>query len=295
MTEFFTALPSYAFLQNAIIIGLLASAACGIVGSFVVVRRMTYIAGAIAHIILGGIGAAKFAQVVLGWKYVTPLAGAIISALLAALIIGIISIRFKEREDTVIGALWAIGMAAGILFISQTPGYNEDLMSYLFGNILMVSRSDIAVIAVLDILILLTGALFYKEFVMLSFDEEFAQVRGLNVVFYHLLLLCLTALTVVLLVSVVGIIMVIALLTLPVAASGHFVRSLGQMMFVSSIVSALITTTGLAVSYGPDLPAGPVIILIAGIVYLLAISVHKLNLQKYWDKSRNETIRSRTR
>ena len=276
MAEFLEAAAHYSFMQHALLAGLLAAVACGIVGTYVVVRRITYIAGGIAHCVLGGIGAALYLQRVCGWTFVRPLHGAVVAALLAAMIIGLVSLRAREREDTVIGALWAIGMAAGVLFIARTPGYSQDLMSYLFGNILMVTAEDLWLIAILDVLVVAVALLFYNQFQAICFDEEFARVRGIRVEFYYLLLLALTALTVVLLVSVVGIVMVIALLTLPVAVAGYFARRLWQMMVLAIGFSILFTTAGLAVSYKPDLPAGATVIILAGAVYLLVTIASRL-------------------
>jgi len=270
MQEFIAAVGAYSFMRYALCAGLLVSVACGIVGSYVVARRITYIAGSIAHCVLGGIGGARYLQVVHGWEAATPFAGAVIAACLSALIIGLVSLRARQREDTVIGALWAIGMAVGVLFISRTPGYSEDLMSYLFGNILMVSVRDLFIIAAFDVLVAGVGLLFYNEFLAVCFDEEFARVRGINVEGYYLLLLCLTAITVVLLSTVVGVLMVIALLTLPVAVANIFTKTLGRIMALSILVSACFTTAGLALSYGPDFPAGATIIVVAGTVYILA-------------------------
>jgi len=275
MTEFLADLVSYPFLRYALLAGVLASVACGIMGSYVVARRITYIAGAIAHSVLGGMGAARYCQVVLGWTWASPLAGAIAAALVSALIIGLVSLRAKQREDTVIGAVWAIGMAVGIMFIFKTPGYNEDLMSYLFGNILMVTGRDLWLMAALDLLIVTLAALFYNRFLAVCFDEEFALLRGVNVEGFYLLLLGLTALTVVLMLSVVGIVMVIALLTLPAATAGYFSRRLFSMMCLSVLFSILFTTGGLALSYGPNLPTGATIILLAGAVYLGVILVNR--------------------
>lgn len=272
MPEFISALGRYPFLQHALAAGLLASLACGIVGSYVVVRRITYIAGSIAHCVLGGLGAARYLQVVHGWEAATPLLGAVVAALGSALVIGTVSLKARQREDTVIGALWAIGMAVGVMFIACTPGYHEDLMSYLFGNILMVSRQDLIVIAGLDLLVAGVSCVFYNELLAVCFDEEFARVRGLRVDAYYLLLLCLTAVTVVLLATIVGILMVIALLTLPVAVAGVFAKTLRSIMLLSIGLSALFTTAGLAVSYGPDLPAGATIIIVAGVVYIATVA-----------------------
>ncbi|MBW1723396.1 MAG: metal ABC transporter permease [Deltaproteobacteria bacterium] len=268
MGEFLSDLESQAFLQYALLTGLLASIACGMIGSYVVTRRITYIAGAIAHSVLGGMGAARYFETVCGWQWLNPIHGAVGAALLSAVIIGMVSLNARQREDTVIGAVWAIGMAVGVLFIFKTPGYNEDLMSYLFGNILMVSVDDLWLIAGLDVFILLVGILFYNPLLAVCFDEEFARIRGIRVEFYYILLLCMTALTVVLLVTVVGIVMVIALLTLPAAIAGHFSKRLWQMMVLSIFFSASFTTLGIMVSYGPDLPSGATIIALAGAVYL---------------------------
>ncbi len=275
MTEFLADIHHQTFLQYALLTGLLASVACGIIGSYVVTRRITYIAGAIAHSVLGGMGAARYCQVVCQWDWFHPLLGAVLAALISALIIGIVSMKARQREDTVIGAVWAIGMAIGILFIFKTPGYNEDLMSYLFGNVLMVSSKELWLMAGLDGLIVVMGLAFYNQFLAVCFDEEFARLRGISVEFYHLVLLCLTALTVVLLVSVVGIVMVIALLTLPAATAGHFSGRLWHMMVLSTVFTVLFTSGGLVLSYGPDLPPGATTILLAGAVYLLVATLSR--------------------
>ena len=164
MSDFWSALWSNPFLLNALFAGLAASVACGITGTYIVVRRITYIAGGIAHCVLGGMGAARYFQVTRGWEWPSPMHGALIAALLAAIIIGLVSLRAKEREDTVIGALWAIGMAVGILFISKPPGYNEDLMSYLFGNILLVTADQLWLVLGLDLVVVVVGVMFYRQF-----------------------------------------------------------------------------------------------------------------------------------
>ncbi len=263
MFEFVNVLINHSFMQNAIIIGLLASVACGVMGSYVVVRRIVFISGGISHTVLGGMGIAYY------YGY-NPLHGAVISALIAALVIGFVSLRYNQYEDTLIGALWAVGMAVGILFIYKTPGYNVDLMSYLFGNILMVEKESVRLLAYLDGLIILSVLLFYKRFLAVCFDEEYSKLQGVGVVSTYLLLLCLIALTVVILIQVVGIILVIALLTLPAATARYYARSLVQMMIIASILGALFTTSGLIVSYQPNLPAGATIVVIAGLAYLLA-------------------------
>jgi zinc transport system permease protein len=268
--EFFTAVIEFPFLRHALVAGALAGIACGVVGAYVVVRRITYIAGAIAHCVLAGLGIARYLRVVHG-SPVRPEHGAVVAAVLSALIIGLVSLRVREREDTIIGAVWAVGMAVGILFIAITPGYHEDLMSYLFGNILLIGRGDLWSMAALDAVVVVLGLGLYPQFEAVCFDEEFARLRGLKVELYVLLLLVLTALTVVLLVTVVGIVLVIALLTLPAAIAGQFTTTLRGMMTLASLLAVAFTTTGLAVSYGPDLPAGATTIVIAGAAYLLVL------------------------
>lgn len=272
MLEFIEALrhPDIPFFRYAFLVGALAAVSFGVVGTYVVAKRITYLAGAIAHCVLGGIGAGLYLQHQVGLAWFDPIYGALLAALLAALIIGLVSLHAKQREDTVIGALWATGMAIGLLFIAKTPGYVEP-MSYLFGNILLISRHDIWLVTGLNLLVVAVALLFHRQLQAVCFDEEFARLRGINTDFYTLLLLCLTALTVVLLVRVVGIVLVIALLTLPAAVAGIFAATLGRMMIGAVLACLLFVTTGLAVSFNLDLPSGPVIILVAAAGYILAL------------------------
>jgi zinc transport system permease protein len=280
VNDFLDAVVSFSFMRNALLTGLLASVACGVMGSFVVVKRITYIAGGIAHCVLGGIGAALYLERVHGWTALDPLHGALVAALLAAVVIGLVNLRAKQRVDTVIGAVWAIGMATGVLFLSRTPGYGEDLMSYLFGNILMVTGNELWLLVALDAVVVAATILFFKQLESVCFDEEFSKVRGLNVDAYFVFLLVLTALTVVLLVTVVGIVMVIALLTIPAAVAGHFTNRLSNMMIAATGIGVVFTTAGLAVSYGPDLPAGATIIVLAGATYLVVTMIAALRRKR---------------
>ncbi|MEN8212957.1 MAG: iron chelate uptake ABC transporter family permease subunit [Pseudomonadota bacterium] len=261
--DFIEALTHYQFLQRALIAGLLAAVGCGLIGTWVVVKRISFVAGGIAHAVLGGMGAALF----FGFA---PTAGALAAAIFAALLIGLISLHWREREDTLISAIWAIGMAIGILFMAATPGYQVDLISYLFGNILMVGSGHLWIMIVLDLVLIITLLLFHRQFEVVVFDEEFALLRGVPVTFFYLLLLCLIAVTVVLLIQVVGLILVIALLTLPAAIAGQFVHTLSRMMILAILIGAFVSTTGLAISYQTDLPTGAIITLIAASLYLVA-------------------------
>ena len=263
MSEFLSALTEHQFLQTAVMAALLASIGCGVIGTYVVVKRIAFIAGGIAHSVLGGMGAAVY----YGFD---PLSGALAAAVLAALLIGWVRLHWQTQEDTLIGALWAIGMAVGILFIAKTPGYQADLMSFLFGNILLVPSESLWFMAALDTVLLLIAGAYHRQFLAVVFDEEFARLRGVPVAFFYLLLLVLVAVTVVLLIQVVGLILVLALLTLPAAVAGQYVHSLGRMMLLATLIGGLVSVSGLALSYGPDWPAGPTIILLAGAVYVIS-------------------------
>ena len=241
MNSFLEAVSTQTFMQNALMGGILASLACGIIGSYVVVKRIGYLAGGIAHAVLGGMGIAYY----LGRS---PIEGALVAALVFAFILGWVSLRMQQQEDTIIGALWAGGMAVGILFISKTPGNNVDLISFLFVNILMIASEDLYWIAGLDSLILVIVFLFYKQFIAVSFDEEFARLRGIPVERFYLLFLSLVALTVVILIQIVGLILVIAVLSLAGAIAGLYVRSLNLMMVLATLFGIVFTTGGLALS-----------------------------------------------
>jgi zinc transport system permease protein len=269
LKEFFELLlhPEVDFLRVAVLMGLMSSLAFGMTGSLVVVKRISYVAGAIAHAVLGGIGMALYFREAHGVEWLHPLIGALFSALVAALLIAFIRTSRFEREDSVIGAIWAVGMAAGLVFIAKTPGFT-DPMSYLFGNILILSRTDLLLIAGMDFLLLTLLGLTYNHLQAVCFDEELAELRGLRVGVVYTLLLSLVAVTVVLLVSLVGVVLVVALLTIPAAMAAHHVRSLWAMMLVASGITLVFTLIGIMVGFILDWPVGPTIILCAGFAYL---------------------------
>lgn len=278
MHEFLQALlhPDIPVLRHAMLVGVLSSVAFGIVGTFVVTRRITFIAAAIAHCVLGGVGAALYLRARFGLTWLEPIYGALPAALIAALIIGIVSLRAREREDTVIGAVWAVGMALGLLLLAKTPGYNKDTMSYLFGDILLITRRDVWLVAGLDLVVVAVAVFFYNKLLAVCFDEEFARTRGLAVERYYLLLLCLIAVTIVLLVYLVGIVLVIALLTLPAAVAGQFSRRMAWIMGIAVLLCMVFSTAGIALSYPYDLPSGPTIIVTGAAVYLAVLAVKRL-------------------
>jgi zinc transport system permease protein len=259
----------YSFIQNALIAGVLAAVACGIVGVYVVVKRIVFISGGISHASFGGIG--------LGYLLgINPVIGALFFTIASALGMGIVSRRTRLPEDTAIGILWAVGMALGIIFIGLSPGYAPDLFSYLFGNILTVPASDLILMLILDVVIISVVFLLYKEFLALSFDEEFGTVVGVPTERLYLTLLCLIALTVVVLIRVVGVILVIALLTIPAATARQFTHSLKRMMFLSILFGIVFAVLGLWLSYALDLASGASIVLVSGVCFMIVFGVQTL-------------------
>jgi zinc transport system permease protein len=253
----------FEFVRNALLAGLLASIACGVIGTLVVVNRIVFISGGIAHAAYGGIGVSLF----LG---ISPLLGIGGFSLLIAAIMAVVTFDNRQRSDTVIGVLWAFGMALGVILTDLTPGYNVDLMSYLFGSILAVPRSDIWLMLALDVIILLTVVFFYKDFLAISFDEEFARAMGVPVKLLYSLLLMMIALFVVMVVRVVGLILVIALLSIPPYISEKYSHSMKLMMFVSSLLSVVFVLFGLAISYFFNVTSGASIILVASFCFFIS-------------------------
>ncbi len=272
------------FMRNALAAGVLVSIACGVIGSFVVVRRIVFISGGIAHAAYGGVGLGYWLQyaVLAGTAPVAsgpgfwPFAGALLASLAAALVMGVVTRRGRQRADTVIGVIWAIGMALGVIFIDVTPGYKANLMSYLFGSILAVTSWELTAMMALDAVVLLVVVLLYRPLQAVSFDETFAEVRGLPVGALHLLLLCLVAVSVVMMMRVVGLIMVIALLTIPAAISGMFHRRLSMMMAGAVFLGMLFTTAGLSAAWRWNLTSGAAVIISAGLCYFLVLAGKKL-------------------
>lgn len=275
--------PSVPFVRNALIGSMLAAFLFGVLGSLVTVRRIAGLAGAISHTVLGGIGLALFLASRGAPKWVSPMLGALVFAVLAALLISLVSLKAKQREDTVINALWAIGMSLGVVFLAKTPGY-ADPMSYLFGNILLVTEQDLYLLAALDVIVLLLVVRYYRHIEAASFDEEFAATKGVPVTKVYLVLLIVIAVAIVLLQTFVGIVMVIAMLTLPAGTAGYFSRNLAGMMVNATILSLLFSVGGLVLSWQFDLPTGAVIVLLSGAVFI-AFSAGKMLVGRRLAKS----------
>jgi zinc transport system permease protein len=249
----------YDFIQNALISGVLISIAAGIIGSLVVVNKITFLTGGIAHSSYGGIGLAIYAGI-------PVLFGATIFAVITAILIAIITLKNRTRIDAIIGMMWASGMAIGIIFVDLTPGYNVDLMSYLFGSIIAVSNEDLIYMSILDVFIVVVIAFFYKQILAVSYDSEFATLRGINVKFFYTLILILAALCVVAAIKAVGLILVIALLTIPTYLAESFASKLSSMMIISSILATIFTVLGLVFSYMYDISSGASIIMVAVLI-----------------------------
>jgi zinc transport system permease protein len=258
---------SYGFMRNALMASVLVSLACGIIGTLVVLKRMVFITGGVAHTAYGGVGLAFF----LG---VNPVLGALVFSLIASFIMGAIQRNTRQRPDTLIGVMWAMGMAIGIIFADLTPGYKADLMSYLFGSILAVTNIDLWLMLGVNILVVTLIITFYKEFQAAAFDETFARVRNLPVDLLYLILITMIGLVVVMLMRMVGLIMIIALLTVPAAIGSLFLNNIKQIMLLAIGLSLILTTGGLILSYFLNLTSGATIILLSGIAYLTALLIH---------------------
>ncbi|MEM9015879.1 MAG: metal ABC transporter permease [Verrucomicrobiota bacterium] len=275
MTSFIEAVQTVPLIRYALLAGIVSSLTFGVVGSLVVTRRIGYIAAAIAHSILGGIGAAIFFGRTYELAWLTPMVGAVIAALLSAFVIGWVTLKAGEREDTIIGAIWAAGMAAGLLFIHYAPGKAVSLESFIFGNILLTSKSDVVATCVLGFLVLLLVGLFYHKLVAVSFDEEFARLRGVSSSLYFILLLVITGISMVLLIRLAGIVLSLALIVLPAATASRFARRLWVIMLVAIGITFVCNTGGLAISFELDIPTGPFVVLMAVAIYALSFFLRR--------------------
>lgn len=275
MITFLEALRTNPLLLSAVIAGLASSVVSGIIGSYVVVKRIVFISGSISHSVLSGIGFCLWLERAKGVEWISPLAGALVAGVLSALIIGWIHLNYRQREDSVIAALWSVGMAVGILFISQTPGFNVELTNFLIGNILWVTPTDLYVLFGLDIGILLCVVLMHKRFLAICFDEEQAQLQGIHVNALYLFLLVLIAVSIVLLIQVVGIILVMTMLTIPAAIANLFSARLSAVMAIAVAISCALCFGGTALAFHLDWPGGATIALVAGIAYIGALTLKK--------------------
>lgn len=272
----------FEFMRNALMAGLLTSVICGIIGTFVVVNRIAFLAGGIAHAAYGGIGLAFF----LGLPYIVGTLG---FTLFAALIMAAVTLKAKERADTFIGVLWAGGMGLGVILLDLTPGYNVDLMSYLFGSILAVPKSDLWQMLVMCLSVGLIVIFFYNDFLAMSYDEEFAQLRGVPVKGLYFLLIGMIALSIVMIIRVVGLILVIALLTIPPYIAEKYAQSLRMMMLISTLLCCMFTMAGLWLSYIFNLTSGATIIMVAVSAFFISFLVQYLKSRRFYSRAIGDT------
>lgn len=258
----------YDYLRNSLLVAVFASIASGITGPFVVKKKISMISGGIAHAVLGGMGIAYYLNA-------DVMIGAIIFAFFFALIL-VISKRFSNQyEDTIISTLWSVGMSIGILFIYLKPGYGVNIQSFIFGNILMVTQSDLINLFIFDIIIILIFFIFYYHLLYVSFDEEYLSIRGFSVSFLYFILLFIVAITVVILIKIVGIMLVIALMTIPSATSALITKTMKKMIAFSILLSFIYIISGIVVSFTVErIPTGATIILLAGFGYYLFFILH---------------------
>lgn len=269
--NFIQALLANPFLKFSLLAGVASSVASGITGTYVVVKRIVFISGSIAHSVLGGMGLFLWIRKTFNIPWITPTQGAIAAALASALIMGWTRAKFREREDTIIAALWSTGMALGVIFVSITPGYNVELMNFLFGNILWTDQSDFLMLAGLDIAVAIITFLNYRKFEAICFDEDIAKLQGISVQRTYTLLLCMIALSIVMLIQVVGSILVIAILSIPAAIANTLCHRLASMMLVATGIGMLLTAAGTYLSYELNLPPGATIALFSALVYTAAL------------------------
>jgi zinc transport system permease protein len=261
MTEFVEVL-GYDFMQRALIAGALAAVVCAVIGTLVVVNRLVFLAGGVAHTAYGGLGIAVLAGF-------APLLGAAGFAVLMALLMAWATRDRKTRTDAVTGVMWAFGMALGVILmdLDRSGGYQADLMSYLFGGLLTVAKSDLIAMGTYAVVLLIATGFMYQRFLAIAYDDEFAQARGLRTGAIFAFLLVLTAVAVVLLIRVVGLLLVIALLSIGPYLAERRCSSMRQMMLVSGVLNLVFIAVGIVLSYRFDLSSGPSIIVVACFVF----------------------------
>ena len=250
----------FEFMRNAVMAGIMAGLICGIMGTLVVVNRVVFLSGGIAHAAYGGIGLSFF----MGWSF---LIGTMGFALTAAFIMAAVTLKAKHRADTIIGVIWAVGMAIGIVLLDLTPGYRVDLMSYLFGSILTVPASDLLIMLSLVLVASAVVGYFYRDLIAMAYDEEFAQARGVPVRGLYFLLIGTLALCIVMIIQVVGLILVIAMLTIAPFIVEKYTKSMAAMMLWSGLLNICFALCGLWLAYRFNLTSGATVILVAGTVF----------------------------
>ncbi|NLB17505.1 MAG: metal ABC transporter permease [Syntrophomonadaceae bacterium] len=256
------AILNYSFLQHALWAALLASIACGIMGTIIIEKQLVMMSGGIAHTAFGGIGLGYFLKI-------EPIIGALFFSVSSSLGIAALRRNSSTNSDVLVGMFWPLGMALGILFISFTPGYPPDMTSYLFGDILTVARSDLVFMLILDIIIIITVAVFFNLIVAYLFDEEFSTALGLNMRFIDGMIFVAIAITVVVIIRVIGIILILALLCVPPSIARMFTYNIKKMMLLSILLGIVFCLSGLWFSYTFQVASGAAIVIISVLTYVL--------------------------
>ena len=279
MTDW-SAIFSITLVQNMFVATVIASIACGIIGTYVVVKRIVFISGGIAHTTFGGVGFAYYLQSVFLLTWFSTMMGAIFFAVTAGIIIGLPSVSKRLREDSTIGVLWVVGMALGVLFLSLTDHSQVTVRSYesiLFGNILLVGSNDLWLMTGLTVLILLLVSFFYNDLQIVTFDEVHAKMTGINVTAMNLMLYVMVALTCVFIMNIVGIVLVIALLTMPAAMASMFTGDLKETMVWATLCSIVFSAMGLLLAIEFNIPPGSTVVLVLGVVFIISMVAKALN------------------
>lgn len=267
------AILTYNFMQNALVAALLASVVCGVIGTIIVEKKLVSMSGGIAHASFGGIG--------LGYLLgIEPIIGGLFFATAASVAVGQIRRRSKTSPDTIVSMFWSAGMALGILFIGLTPGYPPDMTSYLFGDILTVSDLYLYMMAGLVVLIAIVVITLFSYFKLYLFDEEYANIIGINVKVLEFILYVMIAFSIVILIKVVGIILALALLTIPPATAKLFSHRLRSVIFIAVAAGILYCLAGLTMSYYLNIPSGAGIILTAIVIYFVLATGKRVILNR---------------
>jgi zinc transport system permease protein len=270
-TSFFTALFHNPFLQMSILAGLFASIASGVVGSYVVAKRVVFLSGSISHAVLGGFGLFVFLNHVTKNPVFHPLLGALISAVVFGFLIGWTHLYHKQREDSVIAAIWSLGMSVGVILISIVPGNNAELMNFLFGNLLWANTKDIYMLGVLDLLIVTISFLLHRRFLAISFDVVQSTLQKQPVDLLYFTLISLVSVTVVMMIQTIGAILLISLLCLPAVIANMITIRLSKMICLAVFFSTFFTLLGIYLSYHFNWPPGATIALIITLFYFLSL------------------------
>lgn len=266
----------YTFFQHALLGSLLASIACGLVGTYIVTRRLVFISGGLTHASFGGIGLGLYTGI-------SPILSAALFAVLSAFGVEWLSKRKDMREDSAIAVFWTLGMALGIMFTFLSPGFAPDLSAYLFGNILTITASDIALLGALSVVLAVFFGLYLRPIVSIAFDREFARSQGLPVEFFEYALMLFIALTIVACLRMVGIVLVISLLTIPQMTANLFSHRFHRIIWLSIGIGYLSCLGGLLLSFYLNVPSGASIIFFSILIYAVCKtgkSLYIANLKK---------------